>query len=253
MKKAATSKDYLTLDIGRLLGFYDELDREEKKELGSSVSALTGLLGEDVVLGALDKYLKEKIEKPINYACRGKMRTIRRKGKKPKRSNSWLDAWIVLPKKCYQTEVKNWSASAISGISLSPNCSHTELLQTAKTNLEHYLGEPRNTKKVWKVLKEMQKPPRKHVMPLLAFWSPVAPTSASTGRNLRPMFEKRITPYLPQIEEAKIEINGFKTVTVFSASLYLRDLKRRGIKKVRLYMPRAARRLLLLSDIGLKL
>ena len=253
MKKAATSKDYLTLDIGRLLGFYDELDREKKKELGSSVSALTGLLGEDVVLGALDKYLKEKIEKPINYACRGKMRTIRRKGKKPKRSNSWLDAWIVLPKKCYQTEVKNWSASAINGISLSPNCSRTELLQTAKTNLEHYLGEPRNTKKVWKVLKEMQKPPRKHVVPLLAFWSPVAPTYASTGRNLHAMFEQRITPYLRQIKEAKIEIDGFKTVTVFSASLYLRGLKRRGVKKVRLYMPRAAKRLSLLREMGLKL
>ena len=67
------------------------------------------------------------------------------------------------------------------------------------------------------------------------------------------MFEQRITPYLPQIKEAKIEIDGFKTVTVFSASLYLRGLKRRGIRKVRLYMPRAAKRLSLLREMGLKL
>lgn len=249
MKKAVTSKDYLTLDIGRLLGFYDEVDRTKKKELGSSVSALTGLLGEDLVLGALDKYLKEKIEKPIDYACRGKMRTIRRKGKKPKRSNSWLDAWIVSPKKCYQTEVKNWSASAVGGQPVSKD----GIIAAAHHNMRLYLSAKTNTRSVWKVVKEMRDPPSKTIVPLLAFWSPIAPLSTRKVNQLRPFFEQNVRPYLNQMRAAKIKNAGFKSVMVFSASLYLRGLKRRGIKKVRLYMPRAAKRLSLLREMGLKL
>ena len=242
-------KEYLTLNIEKLLSFYDEQNSEEKKDLGSSVSALTGLIGEDLVLGALDHYFNERIQKPINYSCRGKMRVIRRKGKKAIRTNSWLDAWIVLPDKCFQTEVKNWSASAVGGQPVSKD----GIIAAAHHNMCLYLSAKTNTRRVWKVVKEMHDPPSKTIVPLLAFWSPVAPLSTRRVGQLRPFFGQNVRPYLNQMRAAKIKNAGFKSVMVFSASLYLRGLKRRGIKKVRLYMPRAAKRMSLLREMGLKL
>jgi hypothetical protein len=249
MKKAATPRHYLTLNIGKLLAFYDEPNQEKKDPTGSSVSALTALIGEDLVLGALDHYFRQRIQKPIDYSCRGWMRVVSRKGSKPKRSNSWLDAWIVLPGKCFQTEVKNWSASAVGGQAVS----RAGLIAAAHHNMRLYLGSKRNTRMVWKVVKEMRDPPSKTILPMLAFWSPIAPLSTRQESDLNPLFRQNLKPYLRQMRTAKIKSAGFKSVMVFSASIYLRHLKKRRQKTVRLYMPRAAQRLSLLRDMGLKL
>lgn len=249
MKKNPPRKDYLTLNIESALRFYDELSDRGTAPLGSSVSALTGLIGEDLVLGALDNYFGGKVTKEIDYSCKGVVSTIRRRGKKSKKTNSWLDAWIKLPDRCFQTEVKNWSASAVGGKPVSRD----GLVAAAHHNMRVYLEETRNTTKVWKVLKKMRDAPMKRVEPLLAFWSPIAPESVKKEKQLKPLFRQSISPYLRKIRAARIVPAGFESVTIFSASLHLRNLQRRGKKTVTLYMPRAAQRLSQLRQLGIKL
>jgi hypothetical protein len=249
MKKNLPRKNYLTLNIKSALSFYDELSDQGKNPFGSSVSALTGLIGEDLVLGALDNYFGGKVTKEIDYSCKGVVSMVRRRGKKSKKTNSWLDAWIKLPDRCYQTEVKNWSASAVGGKPVSKD----GLVSAAHHNMRVYLEEDRNTTKVWKVLKKMRGAPMKRVEPLLAFWSPLAPESIKKEDKLRPLFRQSINPYLRKIMAAKIAPAGFESVTIFSASLHLRNLERRGKNTVTLYMPRAAQRLSQLRQLGIKL
>lgn len=220
--------DYLTLNIDQLLNFYDKADED-----GSDVGAITGLIGEDLVLGALVHYFKGRGEvvsdKPIDYKCRG--------------NHSWLDAWLEVSGKCYQIEVKNWSASSIGGRPVTNReTGKEELVETAHHNFPMYLDRPRNAKAVWKVLKDMNNAPENCGIPtpLLAFWSPIAPLD---GAHLEPLFQESTASHEDAIKSANIDPKKHSQVHIFSASIYLRQLRGEGEKDVTFYMPRAARRL----------
>lgn len=208
-------------------------------ELGSPISAITGLIGEDLVLGLLRHYLK---------ATHGKEARIVTRCKEAGRRGAWLDAWVIADDICYATEVKNWCASAFGGKPIHPD--ESNLVEVSHHNLKLYLGKEMNAKQIWKVLREMVRHGdcgELEAKPLLAFWSPVAPTDVKNREALNPFFECPIKPFLASIKFAEVEIpKKLKTVSVFSASLYLRTLNQR---KLRVCMPRAIQRLRELENL----
>jgi hypothetical protein len=223
----------MTITINRLglLEFYDQRNKWPL-EVGSQISGITGLIGEDLVLGLFQHYLctREHVNAKVPTRCKG-----------PENRGSRLDAWVFTPTACYQTEVKNWCASAMGGISVGS--SDETLLRAAKLNLARYLGHKDTAKHIWKVLKPMFRP-MEHahlpLRPLLAFWSPVALPTVKNASQLKPFFKSSAEPYQDFIKMAGVGEHAFSHVWIFSASLYLRELKQARIK---VQMPRAVQRL----------
>jgi len=238
ISKFKASKGFfsMTITINRLglLEFYDQ-KHKWPVEVGSPISAITGLIGEDLVLGLLHHYLRTTrggCNHPI-VKCRGK--------------GSWLDAWVITNSECYQTEVKNWCASAFGGREIKADDSN--VLGVSKYNLVRYLTHKDAANSVWKVLKPMSRPAEYghlDLLPLLAFWSPVALPKVKNASQLKPFFKTPTEPYQDSIEMAGVGEHAFRHVWIFSASLYLRQFKQVRIK---LQMPRAVQRLKKLQEL----
>lgn len=218
-----------TVDGEELLKFYDK--DGPRDDLGSPISAITGLIGEDLVLGLLQHYLRRS----------NKGLKIVTQCKESGRKGACLDAWVITETNCYATEVKNWCASAFGGREVDDE---SNLMEVSRYNLTRYLANQEKPRTIWKVLLEMVKHPHcgdLPIKPLLAFWSPVALPDAKVRSDLAPFFECPIEPYLKSIHAAGVTPpKEMSSVFIFSASLYLRTLKQ---KKIRLCMPRAIHRL----------
>ncbi len=227
----------LTIRRKALLEFYDQRNKWPG-DVGSPISGITGLIGEDLVLGLFQHYLrtKEHVIAKIPTRCKG-----------PENRGSRLDAWVFTPNACYQTEVKNWCASAMGGVSVGST--DETLLRAAKLNLARYLGHKDTAKHVWKVLKPMSRTAEHEhleLRPLLAFWSPVALPKVKNTLQLAPFFSCPTKPYAEYIELAGVGEHAFRHVWIFSASLYLRELKQ---ARIQLQMPRAVQRLKKLQEL----
>ncbi|PTY04530.1 hypothetical protein DB347_17605 [Opitutaceae bacterium EW11] len=207
----------------KLIKFYDE--RAHDAGRGSDVSALTALWGEDLLLGVLQHYWRsEGAESEIlSYSCS----TGNRKGPR-------LDGWL-LKRSCgteflYQVEVKNWAAYSLGERQLEFAASEEELRRYSEEQWKHYFGgDTIPAPSVAKVLVEMKKPDGYdgwQVTPLLCFWFFIA-------ESLESSYSRHHYP------------DG-RAVHVFSASAYLRSIKEEFIE---ISMPRAERRLKLLSDL----
>lgn len=217
------------IDCGKVVQFYDHEARVDplEEDNTSAVSAITGVIGEDLVLGLLLQYLESQGEpfEFLSYKCSAQERPFHR-----------LDAWVITHKMAYQVEVKNWGAAALGGEPVADDDS--DLWEVATYNHKTYLERPRTPSAVWKVLRRMRSTegvgPRP-VMPLLAFWSPVAPPGGK--REETPLFFRDVAIY--KLHEFEVD-GGFEKFGVFSASLYLRALE---CETIDLWMPRAARRI----------
>jgi hypothetical protein len=260
MKKPRTfsTGEVFQLNKSELLTFYD-LRQLADKERGSPVTAITSLIGEDLVLGLLEHYLRTDgkdalLGDPI-YKCKTRGKT-----------GPQLDAWILTKKHLYQTEVKNWCASAIGGVEVGQELSgetaggrkrrKPTLIEAATRNRERYLSHKDTAKKVWKVLATMNRPlpwSSKHPKPLLAFWSPMAPWGAKTNDDLEAFFPLATKHFRKTIAETGLLLQTpyAATVWIFSASNYLRLRKNNAPLRVRL--PRVAQRLEKLRKLGIKL
>jgi len=239
-----SESDEFKLNSSALLELYDQNPNYD--ELGSPITAITSLIGEDLLLGLFDHYLRTEDNKgdgivSLDYSCRA--RGLR--GHK-------LDAWIETPKVLYQTEIKNWSASAIGGRAI--NNTENSLLDAAKHNRQRYLNHTENSKKVWKVLLEMNPPewyPEIKSLPLLAFWSPIAPEKDICSKDcLKPFFEVATQEFDETILGSNLFINNdsySKRVAIFSASNYLRMIKDCNVT---VRMPRVKQRLDIMGKIG---
>jgi hypothetical protein len=227
MTPSADPADEIVIKRQALLDLYDGGHDWTERE-GSPISAITGMIGEDLVLALLRDHLASRGgSQTPRYDCKG--------------HGSWLDAWLVTPTARYQVEIKSWCASAFGGKKVKPDDSN--LRQVAEKNLERYLTHKDCIKAVWKVLKPMDKTPppdgTQPIRPLLAFWSPVARLDGT--EPLPPcFFTCNTSDYATAIREAGIEAHEFEEVDVFSASLYLRSLTDESLS---LPMPRAAHRL----------
>lgn len=212
----------MNLDRLRLLSFYD--DRRtwltETDHRGAHVSAITGLLGEDIVIGLLLHLWRSLGHTAVvgSYRCN--------QGK----SGSRLDAWIVQDSiKLYQVEVKNWSAHSLGGKDLSPDASEQERSAVARSRWKHYFENQTGlASEVSKVLTPMKVPEVFAALPvskLLCFWSYVVNAKA---------------------EPLSVVTVNSEQLHVFSASAYLRSLTSDSLL---LEMPRANARLKLVDTL----
>src|SRR6266705_5084422 len=154
----------------KIIKFFDEKSKDESHG-GSDVSAIIGLLGEDLLLGALQHFwkLNEGVGSEIlNYKCN--------RGTK---KGSRLDAWVLKDKRkkreLYQVEVKNWAAYALGGRKdLGLGATRQVLQAYSKKNWdEHFAPEKIPSRGVRKVLEPMKKPAGHEnfpAIPLVCFW-----------------------------------------------------------------------------------
>src|SRR5437867_11663435 len=104
-----------------LLDFYDDPQSElfAADGRGSHVSAITGLIGEDLILGLLLHYWKSQGDsaRVISYQCtQGTIKGVR------------LDAWVIKNDgELFQVEVKNWSAHSRDGYRLPADSSQEDV------------------------------------------------------------------------------------------------------------------------------
>jgi len=256
--KSSRKNHKFKLEISKLLDFYD-VRRTPNEDTGSPITAITSLIGEDLVLGLLELYFKKSgraLQCPVERKCTTGETTGPR-----------LDGWIRTKKgDLFQTEVKNWCASAIGGISVDKDLEtkggkaksrrrRYSWFEAAERNRERYLNHPHPAKNVWKVLVPMKQRngrPHKNAKPLLAFWSAIAPQGASKEKQLKPFFSIRTKFYRDIIREAELPLprHYSDTVWIFSASNYLRSLKGKGRRCVEISMPRVRERLEELRKLG---
>ena len=215
----------MKIDREKFIRFFDEKSKDGSHG-GSDVTAIIGLLGEDLLLGVLQHFWKssEGVEsKILDYKCNpGSLKGSR------------LDAWLLKKARkkdeLYQVEVKNWAVYAIGGKELKLDASKQDLEAYSQKNWnEHFAPEKIPSKGVRKVLEPMKKPSGyTHLasIPLVCFWFFIAESIAN--------------PY------SKRRYSDGREVHVFSASAYLRSLKD---DYVDIEMPRAERRTRLLSDM----
>ncbi len=214
----------MKINRDRLLAFYDKR-QEWPAETGSPVSAVTGVMGEDLVLGLLCHYLGGKI---LTYRC-----------KPSGRSGAWLDAWVSAGKQLYQVEVKNWSAHSAGGLKVPSDL--TGLRNVAQRNLINFFTKSKPPERIWKVLGEMSLPPEAGTakpIPVLAFWAPVA-EQKSNSANLPWCFECKVSDFLNAVPE-RYQNTPHRKIQIFSASLYLRSMRGNNLN---VPMPRAEARL----------
>jgi len=200
------------------------LDCPPKSDLRQATSII-GLLGEDLNTYAFKHYMENE-EKAKVEVINCPVTTGHQKGNR-------LDRWICIEKNgekiLYQCEIKNWAATAIGGRRLEKNANNDKILEVAEKNWEGQLKEsfsdPEYPNGVTKVFKEM-KPPEKYkevkVEPLLLYWMPISNTS-----NLNPFFIVHTSSFNnPNINTT------FTRLNIFSVSIYLRSLLKKGTKYI---------------------
>ena len=215
----------MKIDREKLIRFFDENVGEDGR--GSHVSAITSLWGEDLILGILQYYWKEKEKADseiLSYICN----TGNKKGNR-------LDAWIlkansVKKQVLYQVEVKNWSAYSMGGKHMPISASDADLKNRSKKTWDYYFRTDEiPVKNVSKVMGSMKNPPGHEEyprIPLLCFWFLIA------DENQAHFTVKHCA-------------DGTE-VHVFSASSFLRSL---NVSHIDVSMPRVDRRLQLLFDL----
>jgi hypothetical protein len=208
--------------LEELIRFYDETKSAPKMPgLGSHVSAITALIGEDLIIALLRHYWKsQKVDSRIcSYQCNQGTK----RGKR-------LDAWIEAGGDLYQVEVKNWSGHSLSGYDLPWGADLKALQSFAQPRWKHYFGKGKLPPEIEKVLTLMKAPQEYSGLSqkkLICFWAYV------TDSNGNPYSVATLS-------------NTNEKIDVFSASAYLRSLKGYSIK---LEMPRAEVRISLLKGL----
>jgi hypothetical protein len=221
----------MKLSIKKLLDFFDD----KKDSLKGDANALSAILGEDLNASAYKHFRKNSVEILNNPVLPGSMKGNR------------LDRWIFDKKnnKLFQSEIKNWSATAIGGKQLKSNASDEEVGEISKY---HWSREQKNSlskkashpNKVSKVLLHMKTPSNfanLEIEPLLIYWMPIS----SDIKGLNPLSSIYVSDF-------PIETT-FSTLYIFSVSLYLRYLLKNGEKYIELDMPHFEHRMQILSDL----
>lgn len=227
----------MKINIERCLEFFDERRIENKGHSNSIIA----MLGEDLAASAFKSYRKSMIEcKERKFQAEGFQ-----KGTGPQ-----LDRWLYDKRKkvLYQCEIKNWCAWAIAGQELKVNAKINEVQRISSfywlRPIKMEFLKKGKSDKTSKVLVEMKmKPPNRkylhaEIKPLLILWWPV-----STEKNLNPYFSVNVS-------DLKIGFTTpFKQLHIFSISLYLRQLHKKGIKWLTIDNPDIRKRMILLKEL----
>ena len=239
----------VTIYVEDVLRFFDEKpDWAEKHATG-----IVGIVGEDLNAACFQHYLESTgaraiVLKDPDSNKPHRVTTGNRKG-------PWLDRWIEVDwrdgsKTVFQTEIKNWSAHAIGGKTLSVSASPEEVTNYKQTRWEghwvvqrHTLREPYTAK----VLVRMKPPDgvdEKISRPLLIFWEALGPRDQADSHLFSMEAPSCDFPFaLPGTWPRPYE---FPELWVFSVSSYLRSIPDASI---RLDMPDAADRIQILNRL----
>lgn len=233
----------MKLYLNKLISFLDNPKFGDNKH----ATAIIGVMGEDLNAAAFAHYLEKTGIYNVSILKESPLPGTR-KGQR-------LDRWIHVTNKkdkqetLYQCEIKNWAASAISGKRLPVDCEKNDM----KCAVEHYWNHQLNTvfhsvkqpNGVTKVLLPMKTPEQYKslpIEPLIIYWMPILnPENDSPN----PFF----TVPVVDLKLPESFSTPFTHLSVFSTSLYLRELLRSGIEMLDIPMPNAERRLEVLSEI----
>lgn len=229
----------MELNRTELLRFFDEKPVEARNEngqtFGSSVSAVTSLIGEDLLLDLFFHYwLRHKSQ----HGCLRRLATPCCAAVGQGR----LDAWIVRNRNgqnqdLFQVEVKNWTYHSVNmRRHLGAEASAPDVVEVAHNNWTACVEKNKDNRKLNKVMKEMRCPQEGFAglisHPLLCIWAPVLPPTSCASV---PFFKFQCEGHI---------LNG---LWVFSASLYLRSL---DIPSVELPLEGVVHRFSLLENLG---
>jgi hypothetical protein len=232
----------MKLFLEPLLKFLDDPGTGDNRH----ASAIIGFLGEDLNAAAFAKYLEDE--------CAYDVTIINESPRPGTRNGKRLDRWIHFTdpesgvELLYQCEIKNWAASAIGGYRLPVQCSKEDKLRVAKQywkdQLRNSFGSKTHPNGVTKVFMPMKIPEQFSqlpVVPLLVYWMPVAPQSLASASAL---FNVPVASL--GMPDSFVHA-PFDSLTVFSVSLYFRELLAKGCESIELHLPGVERRMQLLS------
>lgn len=224
----------MKLNIKELLDFFDDTPSR------GNASAIVGMLGEDLNAAVYRHYSDNNVEVLEDSVVQGF------KGGKN------LDRWILDTKKnrLYQVEIKSWSATAIGGRRLKHDAGDEETLRIARYYWDQQMNSsfskekkhPNNVSKVLLKMKHLENRTNISVVEsLLLFWMPI--TSDRVGLN---PVSKITIEHLHSVIETE-----FKELTIFSVSLYLRQLYKKGMgeKFIDLELPHFKERMNILARL----
>lgn len=208
-----------TLNILEALEFFDT------KKNGKFSNAIIHLLGEELCAFLFTKYFKEEYSsecKILDFSCKEK--GIRGKH---------LDRWIEIKQSenqitLYQSEIKTWNSNGFNGIELNPNALPSEVNQCGIIRWNQIWDTDSNTgfkiPAINKVLIQMHIPniyiDIQKSTPLLIHWEPLCNKESSDLKSLI---------YFSQVVDKN---ENFKQVCIFSVSIYLRYLFKKGIERI---------------------
>lgn len=225
----------IEINIEELLNLYDVVNTCEgplDSSFDSHVSAITGMIGEDLVLGLFQHYWDNKrrgnTPEILSYDCKIEMPSKRK-----------LDAWVICKTSrgvhtLYNTEIKNWSSYSRGMRTYEQPENDAEaterwqrLIETSNRNesLSKVTFAARRSDIEHKRDMSGSKVGKLTPKPLLCMWTPIATRESGNQCFFAEM-------------DGDSYLHG---VSVFSASLYLRSL--RDKKTVNIKAPRAEHRL----------
>lgn len=221
----------MKLDIQKTIKLFDEIMPEYR----GHISPVIGMIGEELMIGIFRHFFK---------SCGFKTELLKEIPKIGGITGPRLDAWIFCQKGnnkfWYQAEIKNWSAFAIGGYEININTKPAELKEWARKRMaqqkkEHFDNSQNQPNKVTKVLVKMRqtdeiKEKSRIIKPLLLFWLVISAKPPKVFSQYK--FNKNVI----RLIERRYK-KSFSSAEIFSASLYLRELYKKGTRFIDIDMP----------------
>ncbi len=245
------------INVQELLRYFDE---KKPDSSGKRATGVVGIAGEDLNAACFQHYIKSKggVARVLREPESGEPSKVTTGKVKGPRLDRWIEVdWADKSKTVFQTEIKNWSAHAIGGKTLSVAATPSEVANCKHTNWEgrwhdknHTLVEPRTAK----VLVRMNPPDgvdkETTIRPLLIFWEAIGPRDQANNHLFcidAPTFNFPFSlPSTWPTPDEFPELWGFPELWVFSVSSYLRSVSDASIE---LDMPDAVARLRILNRL----
>ena len=217
-RRFAGGTDIVAVDVTETLRFFDEIPDWADKQ----ATAIVGVIGEDLNTACLQHYLESQGAKVRVYPD-----PVLPGGKKGPRLDRWIGVDGAFEEDVlFQTEIKNWSAHAFGGKTLSIDAPPLEVRKYKRRQWDVRWDAVRATLKdpsTAKVLMPMKLPSQpdmkeRTVKPLLVFWEPVGPSDSH-------LFKIDVNYDFPFGRPDNWPDDGaFPALWVFSVSSYLRSL-----------------------------
>ncbi len=239
----------VTISVNELLRFFDEKPVWSQGQ----ATSIVGVVGEDLNTACFQRYLRSTgisanvLTLPNSHkpwpVTTGKTRGPR------------LDRWIRVDwpngrSAVFQTEIKNWSAHAIGGKTLSASVTTEELMTYRQKRWEGQWDDHLKTltnHSTGKVLVRMKPPDGVHedeVRPLLIFWEAIGPREEKDRHLFSVNASTREFPF--KVPDSWTGFCKVPELWVFSVSSYLRSVREATIE---LSMPVGIRRLQILNEL----